>query len=243
MTTVLEVTNLSKSFGSIEAVRSFNLRMSPGEVVALVGDNGAGKSTIVKMLSGIVHPTAGAIHIQGQQQELKSPNDAKAAGIETVLQDLALVTQQSVYSNLFLGRELKRKGLPLLDHGLMFREAQQLFKDLNVNIPDVKAPAGSLSGGQRQAIAIARAAKWGKTLVIMDEPTAALGVAETAKVEELIHRLSSLGTAVLIVSHNLEQVFRVSSRISIMRRGTYVGEVKTGDVTTDDVVGLITGSR
>lgn len=243
MSTVLEVTDLSKSFGSIEAVRSFNLRMAPGEVVALVGDNGAGKSTIVKMLSGIVHPTAGAIHIQGQQHELKSPNDAKTAGIETVLQDLALVTQQSVYSNLFLGRELKRKGLPLLDHGLMFREAQQLFKDLNVNIPDVKAPAGSLSGGQRQAIAIARAAKWGKTLVIMDEPTAALGVAETAKVEELIHRLSSLGTAVLIVSHNLEQVFRVSSRISIMRRGTYVGEVKTSDVTTDDVVGLITGSR
>jgi ABC-type sugar transport system ATPase subunit len=242
MSALIEVTDLQKSFGSINAVQGFNLRIHPGEVVALVGDNGAGKSTIVKMLSGMIAPSSGAILAEGSRVEFKAPTDARRCGIETVHQDLALVTQQPVYSNLYLGRELRFKRVPLLNHRAMRSEARTLFDDLDVNIPNLNAPVGRLSGGQRQAIAIARAAHWARAMVIMDEPTAALGVAETARVEQLIQRLSSRGTAILIVSHNLDQVFRLASRIAVMRRGKYVGEVATAEVDSNDLVGMITGS-
>jgi len=234
--------NLEKSFGAVKAVQNYSVEINQGDVVALVGDNGAGKSTVVKMLSGLYKPDRGEILVNDQLVALKSSIDARSAGIETVLQDLALVPQRPVYLNLFLGREATKSAIKLLDHKLMCREAEKLFIELGVNIPSVKLPIGSLSGGQRQAVAIARAARWSQSLVIMDEPTAALGIAETAKVEELIKNLSLRGTAIFLVSHNLDQVFRLSSRISILRRGEHVGEYETSQVSKNDIVSKITGS-
>jgi simple sugar transport system ATP-binding protein len=234
--------NLEKSFGAVKAVQNYSVEIKQGDVVALVGDNGAGKSTVVKMLSGLYKPDSGEILVNGQLVTLRSALDARKAGIETVLQDLALVPQRPVYLNLFLGREATKSAIQLLDHKLMCKEAEKLFLELGVNIPSVKLPIGSLSGGQRQAVAIARAARWSESLVIMDEPTAALGIAETAKVEELIKNLSLRGTAIFLVSHNLDQVFRLSSRISILRRGEHVGEYETSKVSKNDIVSKITGS-
>ena len=234
--------NLEKSFGAVKAVQNYSVEIKQGDVVALVGDNGAGKSTVVKMLSGLYKPDAGEILVNDQLVTLKSAIDARKAGIETVLQDLALVPQRPVYLNLFLGREATKSAIQLLDHKLMCREAKKLFLELGVNIPNVKLQIGALSGGQRQAVAIARAARWSQSLVIMDEPTAALGIAETAKVEELIKNLSLRGTAIFLVSHNLDQVFRLSSRISILRRGEHVGEYETSKVSKNDIVSKITGS-
>ena len=234
--------NLDKSFGAVRAVQNYSVEIKQGDVVALVGDNGAGKSTVLKMLSCIYKPDAGEILVNDQLVTLRSAIDARKAGIETVLQDLALVPQRPVYLNLFLGREATKSAIQLLDHKLMCREAEKLFLELGVNIPSVKLPIGALSGGQRQAVAIARAARWSQSLVIMDEPTAALGIAETAKVEELIKNLSLRGTAIFLVSHNLDQVFRLSSRISILRRGEHVGEYETSKVSKNDIVSKITGS-
>ena len=234
--------NLEKSFGAVKAVQNYSVDINQGDIVALVGDNGAGKSTVVKMLSGLYKPDSGEILVNDQLVTLRSAIDARKAGIETVLQDLALVPQRPVYLNLFLGREATKSAIQLLDHKLMCREAEKLFLELGVNIPSVKLPIGALSGGQRQAVAIARAARWSQSLVIMDEPTAALGIAETAKVEELIKNLSLRGTAIFLVSHNLDQVFRLSSRISILRRGEHVGEYKTSKVSKNDIVSKITGS-
>ena len=234
--------NLEKSFGAVKAVQNYSVEINQGDVVALVGDNGAGKSTVVKMLSGLYKPDSGEILVNDQLVTLRSAIDARKAGIETVLQDLALVPQRPVYLNLFLGREATKSAIQLLDHKLMCREAEKLFLELGVNIPSVKLPIGALSGGQRQAVAIARAARWSQSLVIMDEPTAALGIAETAKVEELIKNLSLRGTAIFLISHNLDQVFRLSSRISILRRGEHVGEYETSKVSKNDIVSKITGS-
>lgn len=234
--------SLQKSFGAVKAVQNYSVELEQGDVVALVGDNGAGKSTVVKMLSGLFKPDSGEILVNDKIVVLKSALDARKVGIETVLQDLALVPQRPVYLNLFLGREATKSAIRLLNHKLMCKEAEKLFLELGVNIPSVKLPIGSLSGGQRQAVAIARAARWSKSLVIMDEPTAALGIAETEKVEELIKNLSSRGTAIFLVSHNLDQVFRLASRISILRRGEYVGEFQKSKVSKNDIVSKITGS-
>jgi ABC-type sugar transport system ATPase subunit len=238
----IKANNLEKSFGAVKAVQKYSVEINQGEVVALVGDNGAGKSTVVKMLSGLYKPDAGEIFVNDRSVTLKSALDARKAGIETVLQDLALVPQRPVYLNLFLGREATKPAIRLLDHKMMCREAEKLFLELGVNIPNVKLPIGSLSGGQRQAVAIARAARWSQSLVIMDEPTAALGIAETAKVEELIRNLSLRGTSIFLISHNLDQVFRLTSKISILRRGEYIGEYQTSQVTKNDIVSKITGS-
>ncbi len=238
----IKANNLEKSFGAVKAVQKYSVEINQGEVVALVGDNGAGKSTVVKMLSGLYKPDAGEIFVNDSSVTLKSALDARKAGIETVLQDLALVPQRPVYLNLFLGREATKPAIRLLDHKMMSREAEKLFLELGVNIPSVKLPIGSLSGGQRQAVAIARAARWSQSLVIMDEPTAALGIAETAKVEELIRNLSLRGTSIFLISHNLDQVFRLTSKISILRRGEYIGEYQTSQVTKNDIVSKITGS-
>jgi simple sugar transport system ATP-binding protein len=238
----IKANNLEKSFGAVKAVQKYSVEINQGEVVALVGDNGAGKSTVVKMLSGLYKPDAGEIFVNDRSVTLKSALDARKAGIETVLQDLALVPQRPVYLNLFLGREATKPAIRLLDHKMMCREAEKLFLELGVNIPSVKLPIGSLSGGQRQAVAIARAARWSQSLVIMDEPTAALGIAETAKVEELIRNLSLRGTSIFLISHNLDQVFRLTSKISILRRGEYIGEYQTSQVTKNEIVSKITGS-
>ncbi|TCI96778.1 ATP-binding cassette domain-containing protein [Aeromicrobium sp. IC_218] len=237
----LELRGIHKQFGAVTAIERFDLDVAPGEIVALVGDNGAGKSTLVKIISGLYQPTDGEIRLSGEPVSFRDASDARAHGVEVVYQDLALVDQQPVYMNLFLGRELTKGPLRTLDRARMARETQDLVTELDVRIPSPHATLSDLSGGQRQGIAIARATHWARGLVLMDEPTAALGVAETAKVEETILRLKARGAAVLIVSHNLEQVFRVADRVTVLRRGTQVGTRRIDEVAKNDLVAMITG--
>lgn len=212
-----------------------------GGRTGLVGDNGAGKSTLVKIISGMYQPTDGEIWVNGERASFRDPSDARARGVEVVYQDLALVDLQPVYMNLFLGRELRRKPFGTLDRKTMAARTQALVDELDVRIPSARATLSDLSGGQRQGIAIARATHWASSLVLMDEPTAALGVAETAKVEELILKLKARGAAVLIVSHNMEQVFRVADRVTVLRRGTQVGTKRIDETTHNELVAMITG--
>lgn len=237
----LSLSGISKHFGGIVAIDRFDLEVEAGEVVALVGDNGAGKSTLVKIISGVHQPTEGEIRLGGEKVAFRDASDARADGVEVVYQDLALVDLQPVYMNLFLGRELRRKPFGLLDRAEMARRTQQLVDDLDVRIPTAKATLSDLSGGQRQAIAIARATHWASRLVLMDEPTAALGVAETAKVEELILKLKARGAAVLVVSHDMEQVFRIADRVTVLRRGRQVGTKRVADTSHNELVSMITG--
>ncbi|MRX42144.1 ATP-binding cassette domain-containing protein [Agromyces kandeliae] len=237
----LSLSGISKHFGGIVAIERFDLEVEAGEVVALVGDNGAGKSTLVRIISGVHQPTDGEIRLAGERVAFRDASDARANGVEVVYQDLALVDLQPVYMNLFLGRELRRKPFGLLDRAEMARQTQQLVDDLDVRIPTAKAALGDLSGGQRQAIAIARATHWASRLVLMDEPTAALGVAETAKVEELILKLKARGAAVLVVSHNMEQVFRIADRVTVLRRGRQVGTKRVAETSHNELVSMITG--
>lgn len=237
----LKLTGISKRFGAVTAIKRFDLEVEPGEIVALVGDNGAGKSTLVKIISGLYQPTEGRIFINGEEARFSDPSDARATGVEVVYQDLALVDLQPVYMNLFLGRELTKGPLKILDRARMARETQSLVDELEVRIPSAKAQLSDLSGGQRQGIAIARATHWASGLVLMDEPTAALGVAETAKVEETILRLKRRGAAILIVSHNMEQVFRIADRVTVLRRGVQVDIVPVAQTSHNDLVAMITG--
>ena len=237
----LELRGITKSFGAVTAIAGFDLEVAPGEIVALVGDNGAGKSTLMKIISGVHQPTDGEILLSAERAVLRDASDARAKGVEVVYQDLALVDQQPVYMNLFLGRELVRGPLRILDRREMARQTQRLVDELDVRIPSSRALLSDLSGGQRQAIAIARATHWASSLVLMDEPTAALGVAETAKVEELILRLKARGAAVVVVSHNMEQVFRIADRVTVLRRGTQVGTRRVAETSHNELVAMITG--
>jgi simple sugar transport system ATP-binding protein len=237
----LRLKGIHKHFGGVVAVERFDLEVAAGEIVALVGDNGAGKSTLVKIISGLYQPSEGEIWLNEEQVHFRDASDARRKGVEVVYQDLALVDEQPVYMNMFLGRELVRGPFRLLDRGRMARETQQLVNTLDVRIPSARATLRDLSGGQRQGIAICRATHWASGLVLMDEPTAALGVAETAKVEELITRLRERGAAVLLVSHNLDQVFRLADRIAVLRRGTQVGVRSVQETTRNEIVSMITG--
>jgi D-xylose transport system ATP-binding protein len=242
---LLEVEDLTKSFGAVQALRGASLTCRSGEVTAIVGDNGAGKSTLIKCLTGIEHPTSGTVRFRGQPVSLHSPDNARSLGIETVYQDLALVDDLTVWQNLFLNREIYCGigPLRLLNKRAMVAAAQRTIEDLQVSVPSVRATVRRLSGGQRQAVAISRAVNWGSALVIMDEPTAALGLRETAAVEALIRRLQERQVTVLIISHNLEQVFRVCDQVWVMRQGRVVAGMRTADTTSDQVVALITGSE
>lgn len=237
----LRLVGLSKHFGGVVAVNRFDLEVGAGEIVALVGDNGAGKSTLVKMISGLYQPSDGEIWLGGERAVFTDASDARRQGVEVVYQDLALVDDQPVYMNMFLGRELVKGPLRLLDRKRMARETQQLVDSLDVRIPSAKAMIRELSGGQRQGVAICRATHWASSLVLMDEPTAALGVAETAKVEELILRLRDRGAAVLVVSHDLDQVFRISDRITVLRRGVQIGVRASAATEKNEIVSMITG--
>jgi ABC-type sugar transport system ATPase subunit len=237
----LRIVNLHKQFGGVVAVKSFDLEVAAGEIVALVGDNGAGKSTLVKMISGLYQPSGGEIWLNGERVNFRDASDARAQGVEVVYQDLALVDDQPVYMNMFLGRELVKGPFRLLDRKGMARQTQDLVDSLDVRIPSAKATISELSGGQRQGIAICRATHWASSLVLMDEPTAALGVAETAKVEALISRLRDRGAAVLLVSHNMDQVFRIADRVAVLRRGTQVGVRSIAETTHNELVAMITG--
>lgn len=237
----LRLSGISKHFGGVIAIERFDLDVAPGEIVALVGDNGAGKSTLVKIVSGLYPPSAGEIWIDGERAIFRDASDARRKGVEVVYQDLALVDNQPVYMNLFLGRELVRGPLRTLDRREMQRQTQQLVDTLDVRIPSASALIRDLSGGQRQGIAIARATNWARGLVLMDEPTAALGVGETARVEEVILKLKQRGSAVLIVSHNLDQVFRIADRVTVLRRGTQVATMALAETSRNELVAMITG--
>ena len=237
---VLELRGVTKRYGGITAVDAVSLTVPPRSVVALVGDNGAGKSTISKIIAGAVHPDEGEVLVGGEVRASIDPTEVRRSGIEVVYQDLALAPNLDVATNLFLGRERVR-AFGWLDRSGMRREARELLAQLDVYVPSLSTKVERLSGGQRQAIAIARATHWARSLVVMDEPTAALGLRETRKVEELVLALRERGLSVLIVSHNLDQVFRLSDKILVMRRGNLVAHFDTAATTTEEVVSTITG--
>jgi simple sugar transport system ATP-binding protein len=238
---LVRLDRVRKEFGAVVALEEVTLDVYAGEIVALVGDNGAGKSTLVKIIAGVHQPTSGEIILEGEATRIAGPNDARRHGIEVVYQDLALANDQPVYMNMFLGRELVRGPLRLLDRRRMATETQRLLDELDVRIDSPRAVIRDLSGGQRQGVAIGRAVQWAERLVLMDEPTAALGVQETRRVEEITLRLRDRGRAIVIVSHSLDQVFRVADRICVLRRGQQVGIRKTRETDGDQIVSMITG--
>jgi ABC-type sugar transport system ATPase subunit len=237
---LVEVDGIGKYFGSVVALKDVSARVSAGEVTCILGDNGAGKSTLMKTLCGAYQADAGAIYLDGQPVTIRSPHDAMALGIAVVYQDLALVNHRDVATNVFLGREPMRA--LTVDKGRMVRESREVLQRLKINIPSVYSLVGLLSGGQRQAVAIARAVQQGGRLVFMDEPTAALGVQEQSKVLRLIEDLKAHGTAVVVVSHNLQHVFHVADRIVVMRGGRNAGERIKSEATAEEIVGLIVGA-
>jgi ABC-type sugar transport system ATPase subunit len=240
-TPLLSGRGLSKTFLHVRALDGVDFDIYPGETVAIVGDNGAGKSTLMKILCGAYLADEGQIFFNGEEVSIKNPNDAKALGIAVVYQDLALVNHRDVASNVFLGREPTRA--LMVDKARMVRESQRVLQRLKINIPSVYTQVGYLSGGQRQAVAIARAVQQGGRLVFMDEPTAALGVQEQGKVLRLIEDLKAHGTAVVIVSHNLQHVFHVADRIVVMRGGKKAGERMKAGTRPEEIVGLIVGAE
>ncbi len=236
---------MTKRFGGLTAVDDVNMQIYPGEVVGLLGDNGAGKSTLIKMISGVYQPTEGQIFYQGAEVTIQNPQDALKIGIETIYQDLALAENLNVYSNIFLGREKLKKFLGavnVLDHDYMHQEAQKVLNRLDIKIPSLRNKISMLSGGQRQAVAISRSIYWDAKFLIMDEPTAALGVAEQKKVLDLVRTLKSQGVPVLLISHQMHDVFAVADRIVVLRRGQKAGERLIQETSPDEVVGLIVGS-
>jgi simple sugar transport system ATP-binding protein len=240
-TPALSLGHIRKVFNGIVAIEDFSLDLYPGEVVALVGDNGAGKSTLVKIIAGVHAQSDGRMRIDGADVTVPDPSASQALGVQVVYQDLALADSQPVYMNMFLGRELVTGPFRRLDRRRMIEETENLVKALDVRIPSARATIRELSGGQRQGVAIARATHWASKLVLMDEPTAALGVAETARVEAIIKSLRERNLAILIISHSLDQVFRLADRICVLRRGKQIGVVETAKTTNNEIVAMITG--
>ncbi len=239
MTAVLEVDGLRKKFGATTALRDVSLQLQENEVLALLGDNGAGKSTLIKILSGVVKPDAGEIKIDGDRVDIGSPHDARELGIETVYQDLALFDNTSAVGNFFAGRE-KTKFLGWVDDKAMKRETDELIERLEVNLPK-DGEVGLMSGGQRQAVACARAIAFGKRIVILDEPTSALGAREAGNVLRLIKDAAEQGTSVIVISHNMEHVIEVADRAVVLRQGRYVGEEKPSKESQEKLVSMIVG--
>ncbi len=239
-TAYIQGRGLSKSFGHVRALQDVDIDIYENEILAIVGDNGAGKSTLTKILSGVHQPDKGELTIGGQPARISNPHVARDMGIATVFQNLALVDVRDVASNLFLGREPTRWRF-FVDRRKMLEEAQKVITDLRVNIPSLTAEAGQLSGGQRQSIAIGRATSQHSRIIIMDEPTAALGVKESRKVNDLTLRLKANGTGVVVISHNMRHVFSVADRILVLRRGRLVGVRARSETTPDEIVKMIVG--
>jgi ABC-type sugar transport system ATPase subunit len=237
----LALRGISKSFGHINALTGVDLDVCSGEVLALLGDNGAGKSTLVKIMSGLYAPDAGEIQVSGTVRHFTTPSHAQRAGVATVYQDLALVEVLDVATNMFIGQVPTRHGF--VDRRRMVRETEAFLASLNVTVPSVRTPIGMLSGGQRQIVAIARAIRLGADTVLLDEPTAALGVRETAQAADLIATLRDQGKAVILVTHDMELVFKVADRALVLRLGRASGTRQVADTDRDEIVGLITGSR
>ena len=242
--TVLELEDVNKTFGAVNALSGIRLSVLAGEVVALVGDNGAGKSTLVKIAAGVIPPDGGIIHFDGEVVDFRGPMDATKAGVAVIYQDLALCDNLSVTANLFLGREIQNSAVSPLNEEAMESKVLELLSELNVGqIKDIDIKVGSLSGGQRQTIAIARSLIGQPKVVLLDEPTAALGVAQKVEVLKLIRRLADRGIGVVVISHNISEVLEVSDRVVVLRLGKVVANFETKNITSDDVVAAITGSK
>jgi ABC-type sugar transport system ATPase subunit len=245
---ILYTEGIGKNFGSIVALDHIDFNIRPGEVVGVIGDNGAGKSTFIKTLAGVHRASKGQIYMEDQPVDFENPRAAIEAGIETVYQDLALAPHLDVTSNIFLGREVLKKGVfgklfGVLDRKTMRQQTQEVLDRLKITIKSVDQPVGTLSGGQRQAVAIARVIAWGSKIVILDEPTAALGVEESEKVLHLIQEVAAQGIAVILISHTLPHVMQVCDRMTIFRLGRSVTTVSREETSLDDLVAWITGSR
>jgi fructose transport system ATP-binding protein len=244
---VLEARNVVKTYGHVTALAGVDFELRAGEILAVVGDNGAGKSTLIKALTGALHPTSGEILLDGAPVHFRGPLDARHAGIETVYQDLAMAPALDIASNLFLGRELRAPGIlgsvfRRLDKKRMREEARRAMSELKFRLPSIDNAVEALSGGQRQGVAVARAALFARKLVIMDEPTAALGVRETGQVLELIRSIRERGLAVVLISHNMPNVFDIADRIHIMRLGRRAAVVTPKTHSMNDVVAIMTGA-
>jgi D-xylose transport system ATP-binding protein len=239
---ILELRGIIKRFAAVEALKGINVNFYPGEVVALVGDNGAGKSTLVKSIAGIFPPDGGEVRFDGQPVVLRGPKDATKLGIATVYQDLALCDNLDVVDNLFLGREELRPARTINEEA-MEQHARKVLKTLDVNLPSLRVPISALSGGQRQSVAVARSIITNAKLVMLDEPTAALGVAQTKQVLSLIKRLREQGLSVIVISHNLADIFEIANRIVVLRLGRLNGDFEVGETTPAQIVARITGAE
>jgi ABC-type sugar transport system ATPase subunit len=242
---VLEIQKLTKHYGGVKALTDAQFRLLPGEHAAIVGDNGAGKSTFVRLITGVEQPNTGDILLDGKKVSFESPLDAREQGIETVYQTLALAEDLDVPANIFLGREITRLNLgplSILNHKAMREQSASMLATTGVKIQDMSESLRGMSGGQRQCVAIARAAGFAKKLIILDEPTAALGVQETARVEEIIKGLKKQGIPLIIISHNLRQVFDLVDRIWVFRQGRIICSRLTRETNPEEIVGLITGA-
>jgi len=242
---ILSVRNVSKAFGAVQALSRVSFNVHPGEVVALAGDNGAGKSTIIKAISGVLRHDAGEILFDGESIDFATPQEARDKGIETIYQDLALADNLSIGENIFLGREPKRLWLgllPILDRARMAEAAKAAMASLDFHVTRLDAPVAAFSGGQRQAIAIGRAIYWNARLVIMDEPTAALGVPEQRRVLALIRSLRAQGKGIIFISHNLRDIFEIADEIVVFRHGENSGNRKPSETTQDEIVKLMVGA-
>lgn len=241
MSDILQLRGAGKSWGAVKALTDGNLSVVQGEVHAVCGDNGAGKSTLIKLISGVERPDYGDIVLKGRKVEFASPHEALDAGIATIHQDLGLAPRMTIWQNIFMGSELRRKrlGLPQIDRKAMVAQSRDYLGRLNATLQDMEAEVASLSGGQRQAVAICRALRWNADLIIMDEPTAALGVRETAQVMDLIRQLKANGVSVILISHNMKDVIEIADRVTILRAGRTVMSLPIQGQTPDSLAQLI----
>ena len=240
---LLVLEDIRKNYGAIEALKGVSFAMNRGEVIALLGDNGAGKSTLVKIIAGGLEPTSGRMLFEGREFLASSPAEAKAAGIETVYQDLSLCTNVDVVANFFMGREITRRvlGVPVLDERAMEREVAKALSNAGTRIPSLRTNVEHLSGGQRQAIELNRFVHWGGKLVLLDEPFAGLGVEQTRRGLEMIRQVAAQGIGVIIITHIMQQAFQVADRIVVIRQGVVAGDVPRSKTSPDAVIGMITG--
>jgi simple sugar transport system ATP-binding protein len=243
---ILEARKISKIFGHVSALQDVDFAVYPGEIVALIGDNGAGKSTLIKVISGVLRPDGGELSFEGKPVEIDSPAAAQLLGIETVYQDLALAPDLDAAANMYMGRELLKPGLlgrlGVLDKHAMKVDAEKAFADLGVPVKDAGASVGYMSGGQQQGVAVARSASWASKVIIMDEPTAALGVVQTENVLNVIRRVRDSGVSVVLISHNMPDVLKVADRIEVLRLGRCVATFHQQDATLESLVGAMTGA-
>jgi simple sugar transport system ATP-binding protein len=242
---VLKANGIYKSFGAVKVLRGVDFYVTPGEIVSLAGENGAGKSTLIKILTGVYSADAGMIHFSGRPVRISSPHDSRQLGIEAIYQDLSLVDAVTATENIFLGKELRKRVLglfPVLDHRRMRDEAARVLREAKINVPSVTNPVEKLSGGQRQSIAIARAVYWDARVMIMDEPTAALGVKESRQITELIKHLRQRGMAIIVISHNMEEVFNIVDRVVVLRLGRIAMNKQIGETTKEEVVKHMMGA-